>query len=188
VAPGASIRVAAHDAGMNAWLLRAPWWQLGVVVGALICPIFVLLFGQDGRSWPQALLMGFGVAVVCGPAIGYVLAREFRRSLAAAEPLSEDARIAVERATRRGPVPEDDDVRAAALRVVEDRLTAVRAGRPRASALLAVIAVVTGFLAVTGPDWWWIAVGACLVMLAVVLAAPARLRRRAEVLRGVGSR
>jgi hypothetical protein len=188
VTPDARIHPAAHDAGVNVWLLRASWWQLGVVMGALICPVFVLLFAQGGRSWPVALLMGLGVAVVCGPIIGYVMAHEFRRSLAAAGPLSDDARIAVERATRGGPVPDDDDVRAAALRVVEDRLIVLRATRPRAVGLMATLALVTGFLAVTGPDWWWIAVGACLVMLVVVLAAPARLRRRAEVLRGVGRR
>jgi hypothetical protein len=177
-------RTVSQDACVNAWLLRAPWWKLGVVMGALVAPFFVLLFGlTDDRSWTTAAVMGVGLGVVCGPVLGYLMANQIRDSLAAGGPLSESDGVAVERAARRGPAPEDDAVREAALRVVEDRLIALHGTRVPARATAVGLLVVAVLLAVVQSPWWWIAVVLCLGLVAMVLMAPARLQRRAEVLR-----
>ncbi|SEL56151.1 hypothetical protein SAMN04515665_114123 [Blastococcus sp. DSM 46786] len=172
---------------MNAWLLRAPWWQVGIVMGALLAPFSVLVFRLAGdRSWTAAVLMGVGVMVVCAPVLGFVTATTIRDSMAAVEEVPEHQRAAVERAARRGPVPEDDALREAALHLVEDRLLTIYATRTRALALPAVLALVTGFLAVAQSPWWWVGVAVAAALAVLVLVAPRRLERRAELLHGAG--
>ncbi len=95
-------------------------------------------------------------------------------------------RAIIERAARRGPVPEDDGQRQAALRLVEDRLLTLQATRTRAAALPAVLALLTGVLAVTRSPWWWVAVAAAVALVVAVLLMPRRLQRRADLLRRGG--
>ncbi|MCW2534896.1 MAG: hypothetical protein JWQ26_595 [Modestobacter sp.] len=79
--------------------------------------------------------MGVGVALICAPALGYVTTQQIHDSRAASGPLPAEDRARVERVARRGPVPEDDALRQAALRVAEDRLVVLRQTRARALAL-----------------------------------------------------
>jgi ElaB/YqjD/DUF883 family membrane-anchored ribosome-binding protein len=83
-------------------------------------------------------------------------------------------------------VPEDDGQRQAALRLVEDRLLTLQATRTRAAALPAVLALLTGVLAVTRSPWWWVAVAAAVALVPAVLLIPRRLQRRADLLRRGG--
>ena len=92
--------------------------------------------------------MGAGVAVIGGPALGYLTAHEMKKSMAASGPLTEDDRVLVERAARRGPVPVDSALREAALRVTDDRLIALRHTRARALAFASVLVLVSVFCAV----------------------------------------
>lgn len=170
---------------MNAWLLRAPWWQVTVVIGAVIGPFFVLLLRVGGdRSWPAAVLTGLAVTAVSSPVLGYATANQVRDSLEAGGTLSEHDRALVERAARRGPVPEADAARAAALRLVEHRLVVIDRSRVRARVTAVVLLAVVVVLALVQSSWWWIAVAACAGLLVLVLVTPGRLRRRAELLRG----
>ncbi|MCF6742703.1 hypothetical protein E9529_00130 [Blastococcus sp. KM273128] len=172
---------------MNAWLLRAPWWQVGIAMGVLLAPFAVLVLGLTGdRSWTAAVLLGVGAAVVCAPMLGFVTAHTVRDAMAAVEEVPEDQRAAVERAARRGAVPEDDALREAALHLVEDRLLTVHATRTRALALPAVLAVVAAFLAVAQSPWWWLGVAVAAALAVLVLVAPGRLERRAALLRRAG--
>ncbi|MGY1725227.1 hypothetical protein [Blastococcus sp. SYSU DS0533] len=125
--------------------------------------VTVKAYPQPSKSYGETVcvagvLMGVGIAVVCAPVLGFVTASTVRDSRAAVEELPEHQRAVVERAAPRGPVPEDDALREAAPHPVEDRLLTVRATRTRALALPAVVALV----------------------------APARLERRAELLRRAG--
>jgi type VI protein secretion system component VasK len=171
----------------NAWLLRAAWWHLAVVMGLLLAPFFVLLFRVAGdHSWTAAVVMGIGVAVICAPALVFMTAKGIRDSMVAAERVPAHERAVVERAARRGPVPEDDGQRQAALRLVEDRLLTLQATRTRAVALPTVLALLAGVLAVTRSPWWWVAVAAAVALVVGVLLIPRRLRRRADLLRRRG--
>ncbi len=121
--------------------------------------------------------------MVCGPVLGYLTAHEMQKSVAAAGPLTEDDRVLVERAARRGPVPEDRALREAALLVTEDRLMVLRRTRARALTFASVLFLVTAFFAITQSPWWWIAVVACAALLVLVVVSPARLQQRADMLR-----
>lgn len=172
---------------MNAWLLRAPWWKLAIVTGLLLAPFFVLLLGLTGdRSWTAAVVTGVSVAVVCAPVLGYLTANGLRDSMVAAEQVPEHERATVERAARRGPVPDDEGQRKAALHLVEDRLLTLRATRTRALTFPAVLVLIAGFFAVAQSAWWWIGAAASLALVVLVLITPARLERRAELLRRNG--
>ncbi|MGY2065265.1 hypothetical protein [Blastococcus sp. SYSU DS0619] len=169
---------------MNEWMLRAPWWKLAVLMGVVLAPSAVLLFGLTGdRSWTTAVLMGVGVTLICAPVLGFMTATTIEDAMAGAGDVPEHERTLVERAARRGPVPEHAGQREAALRLVEDRLLGVRATRTRALTSGAVLLAVAVWLAVVASPWWWIAVAACAALVAVTLAIPARLTRRAELLR-----
>jgi hypothetical protein len=173
-----------HDAPVNAWLMRASWPRVSILMAVLICPFFVLLFrlGAD-ESWPAALITGVGVAAVCGPVLGYLTAHQIQKSMAASGPMRENDRVLVERAARRGPVPEDGALREAALRVTEDRLIVLRQKRSGALGFASVLILVTGFFAIARSPWWWIAVAGCTALLVLVVVGPARLQRRADMLR-----
>lgn len=184
---GAGHGTARHASTVNAWLLRAPWWQVGIAMGVLLAPFAVLVFGLAGeRSWTAAVLMGVGATAVCAPLLGFVTAHSVRDAMAAVEEVPEHRRAAVERAARRGPVPQDDALREAALHLVEDRLLTVRATRTRALTLPAVLALVAAFLAVARSPWWWLGVAVAAALVVLVLVAAARLERRAELLRRAG--
>ncbi len=83
-------------------------------------------------------------------------------------------------------MPEDDALRAAALRIAEDRSAVLHATRVRARTTVGVLLALAVVLAVVRSPWWWIAVAACGALVVLVLAAPARVRRRAEALRRAG--
>ena len=170
---------------MNAWLLRARWWQVAAVAFVVLAPLLVVLQRVlVHEPWTVAIVAGVAAAAGCAPVLAWISTRQLQDSMAAAGPLSEGDRVWVERAARRGPVPADPELRQAALRLAEDRLLTVRRTRTRALATTAVLTVVTGANAVLRSPWWWIAVGVCVGMLAIVLVAPSRVARRAALLRG----
>ncbi|MCA0144192.1 hypothetical protein [Blastococcus sp. LR1] len=169
---------------MNAWLLRAPRWKIATLMGVVLAPLAVLFFGLTGdRSWATACVMGIALAAVCAPVLGLATARTIQDASPGLEGLPGHARARVELAARRGPVPADTEERRAALRLVEDRLSVVRATRTRAGAFCAALVLVSGLLALARSPWWWIAVAAGLAMTVAVVVGPRRLDRRAELLR-----
>ncbi|MGY1694040.1 MULTISPECIES: hypothetical protein [unclassified Geodermatophilus] len=169
---------------MNAWLLRASRWALTLVMGVLVAPLLVLGLRFVGdASWSSAVVTGVVVAVVCAPVLALLVARNTHDALDAFGPLPHGNRALVERAARRGPVPEDDEVRGAALRVVEGRLALLAQTRTRALLTTVVLVLLCAGLAVTASPWWWAGLVVCAGLLVLVLVTPARLRRRADLLR-----
>ncbi|MQA33005.1 hypothetical protein [Modestobacter roseus] len=168
---------------MNAWLLRASLWQVSALMTLLLAPFFVGIFwGLRDFGAVGTLVTGVGAAAICGPVVGYLTWQQTRESLPAGESSPDEARA--ERAARRGPVPEDDDVRGDALRIVEHRLALLSASRGRALVSAAVLPLVATFLAVAQSPWWWIAVVVCLGTSTSVVLIPRHLERRAALLRG----
>lgn len=154
-------------------------------MGLLVLPAFTLLFRlRGGESWTTAAVMGLVTAVICAPVLGHLVSGQVSRSMEGSGPLSADDRVLVDRAARRGAVPEDDALRAAALRVVEERLDADRRTGGRAVLSAAVLVLVAGLLALTGSPWWWAAVGLGVALLVLRFAGRAHLQRRAERLGG----
>ncbi|GAA1676489.1 hypothetical protein GCM10009745_19660 [Kribbella yunnanensis] len=99
---------------MQAFLLRAPSWVIGVLSGGLFAVLFVVAWGPDTR-------LGFVVitALVAGAIFGTTLALATRASrreqLRALEEVPLADWKAVRRAAWRGPVPAEPASRAAAL-------------------------------------------------------------------------
>ncbi|MGY1855361.1 hypothetical protein [Modestobacter sp. SYSU DS0290] len=170
---------------MNAWLLRAPLWQVCLVMAVLLAPFLIAVFWVVRDMSPAATVSaGVVTAAICGPMVGYVTWRQTREFLPDAGSAPEPDQVEAERAARRGPVPEDDDVRAAALRIVEHRLALLQVNRSSALVSAAVVPLVAVFLTVAVSPWWWIGVVLGLALSALVLLTPAHLERRADLLRG----
>jgi hypothetical protein len=152
--------------------------------GILITPFFVLLFrfGRD-TTWTAAVPTGVLTAAICAPVLGFMVARQVRDSVAAGGPLTDVDRAAAERAARRGPVPEDDALRLAALRIAEDRVAQLDTARVRARLSGAALLLLSVVLAVLSSPWWWTAAVFWAALLVVSLVAPGRLHRRVDLLR-----
>jgi hypothetical protein len=84
-------------------------------------------------------------------------------------------------------VPEDDALREAAFRVVENRQIVLRGLRTRALHSMSAVVLVGVMVAVTRSPFGWVLAAAGVAGLALVAAAPLLLSRRAALLRRPGS-
>ncbi|MGH8959840.1 MAG: hypothetical protein ACRDWT_01315 [Jatrophihabitantaceae bacterium] len=87
------------------------------------------------------------------------------------------------RAAERGPLPQDVLLRARAAELAQWSQQEWRRVRGLNTVVLVVVLVGCVMLALTGSPWWWITVPWIGANLAKVRVWPARLRRRAELLR-----
>lgn len=135
-------------------------------------------------DWIGAVVGGFVGGVLFGAVMGpvaYRLNSPARETVGSMAPTSQRAAL---RAVLRGPVPEDQQIREAAHRLVIGQL--VQMGRLRTFSIVAfaVAEVVYVVLALTFTPWWWAAAALFAVMLAHQLWLPHHLQHRAELLRG----
>lgn len=181
---------------MWARLVVAPWWVLWLVNASTVAVVFIGIcvlgipgFTATGWVWPLVSVVGFSVLVA---AMVTIAQRPVQQSYApAVAGLSLPQRSQAARALRRGEVPSDPQVLAAAVRVgtlsmaYQRRVT--RAQRIFRW-LLPVLWIVAGALGFVGGDtrsgWTWVGLA---VLVAILFAwtsykAP-RLSRRLELLR-----
>lgn len=170
---------------MRTWLLDLPRWKRAVVLGVTFGALMTLctVLSQD-VSWVGAALGG----VVGGALFGLIASRtmfpqepELRTVVAASQAAG---RRQVSRATWRGPVPDDPDVRAAAAGVIAYQLPILERQRRWAPFFYLFMILVAGALALTGSPWYWAAVALFAALLVMQLVLPGHLRRRAELLDG----
>lgn len=136
-----------------------------------------------GEGWagalPGAIGAGLGGALIGGT----LLHAQLRRRAEALGPLPAADRRAAERASVRGPVPEDPGTRAAARALARTALAEQR--RRRVLGLVSALFILASqvFLAVQASPWWWVGVAATtgLVVYGSFLL-PRRLERRVELL------
>jgi Flp pilus assembly protein TadB len=165
------------------WLLRAPWWVLSLVTGGLF-GVNMALFGalfQEER-WPVAVVGGVLAGVLFGAVMGPLLARQNRRWRDSVGTSSTDDLRRARRAARGGPVPTDPEQRALAHRLVTTQLGELRRRRRLSVTVFSVFLVLEAVMAVTRSPWFWLAAAFFAAMLALVLAYPRRLERRAAEL------
>ncbi|MDP9430398.1 MAG: hypothetical protein M3Q47_16760 [Actinomycetota bacterium] len=88
---------------MSAWLLRAPWWAMGLASAVPLGVVFVLMgrFVRD-ESWLEALVWGGVIGLLCGGVVGAIATSRLREDAGGMPP---EAYARIERATRRGPSP-----------------------------------------------------------------------------------
>ena len=168
---------------MNAWLLKAPWWALSLVLGLLVG---LLRFGGAmvlrDKDVPEAAISAVIGGVVFGLVMGPVMARRNRRTREALGTDDPDVIRRAARAARRGPVPADPTLREGARRMAElQREQLVRQRRWAVPFSVLVIAAAV-YLAIAVSPAGWVLAAVFAVLLAMLLALPRRLERRAELL------
>jgi hypothetical protein len=144
------------ERGIRGGLTHAPSWVIALFSGT----VFGLgMFGWqvvDGASVPAAAL----ACAICGVAFGAVTGRSTRRRnqrllAAAGDPSLERLRLAG-RATVRGPIPTDPELRRTAAAIAAYRLAELRRQWWAAPMFLALIALAT-VQAFTSSPWWALA-------------------------------
>ncbi|NEK85864.1 hypothetical protein GCU60_08825 [Blastococcus saxobsidens] len=169
---------------MNEWLAGASRAQLALVMG-LFCGIGGALgvVVIAGEGWAGALPAAIGAGLGGGLIGATLLHGQLRRRAEALGPLPAATRRAAERASLRGPVPEDPGTRAAAHALARTALAEHRRRRVVGIVSALFVLAMLVFLAVQASPWWWAGVAAAIGLLVhgwVVL--PRRLERRAELL------
>jgi hypothetical protein len=166
------------------WLLRAPLWA-SVLVNAVPFGLLMALwdhFGYTGTNWSTALVGGGLGGLVFGAIVAPMQRRQSRKLRETAGDIPDAAIRSAVRASLRGPVPPDPEVRAAAGRIGTRQAELMTRHRVWAVPFFALMAGAAGWLALTGVPWLW-AIAAFFVALgAFQLIAPGRYRRRAELL------
>lgn len=176
-------RVSATLIPVRAWLLRASWWQLGLVHGGLFGTFMVLYtrYWQDS-PWVVAVPAGTLGGLVFGVLMGRVSARMNKRAREAAD--TDDPalmrRAAV--AASRGPVPQDPETRERARGLALLQREQLLRQRPWAIPFFLLMIASDVWFALTRSPWWLIAGVIFAAMLVMHLVMPRRLERRAELL------
>jgi len=173
---------------VRTWLSGAPRWVLSVWAGALFGAFMAISGVLRGDGWPAALIGGAIGGLVFGAIMGPFAHRTYRRQRQAVGTASPDVERAAGRATWRGPVPEDPEVRAAALALINHQLAEARRRRTFSFSSLTLFSALYVVAALTWSPWWWGAAALFGVLLVMAVGMPGHLRRRADLLREADAR
>ncbi|NEA37180.1 hypothetical protein [Streptomyces sp. SID13031] len=167
-----------------------PWLAglaAGLFFGVFFAAISVITFRDELDSWLWMIIPGLVAAVGVALAAGLGLLSTQRRLRPAVEGLSPEAARVALKAARRGPVPTQPEIRAAALGIAERQLAGFL--RVRIWLLIAGACAIVSqvFLALDddGFDWWrLLAAAAFALAFAMQFYQPKLTRRRIAQLRG----
>jgi hypothetical protein len=184
---GARHAVQARRFGDDEWvrdyLSAAPKWVVAVIAGTGFGTGMGIFIRSDGSGWTETVVSGLILGVAFGIPMAFWFDKEQREMRAVEGELPTDKLQAAHRAAASGPVPEDPEVRAAALRITTHQLQRdgqipmpVRIGFP----LLMLTASVIG--SVSGSPWNLLFAVAPVFILINHLYVPRRTRRRIELL------
>lgn len=165
---------------MRAYLLSAPRWVLSVGTGlffGLFMTVFFLI--QDGHVLPAVINGPIG-GILFGAIMGRQAARQNNQVMEALGPLTPPGLRDAIRATNRGPVPEDRQIRQAACRLTNLQLHQLSRQREWSLAFFGLMDVLYVLLALTRSPWWWAAAALFSVALAGQVWLPGHLRRRLD--------
>ncbi len=169
---------------MRAYLLSAPRWLLGVIQGLFFgagMTIFSLV--TSDRDWTGAAISGLFGGVVFGCLMAPVAYRQNKAVREASGLVSPGHQRAALRASVRGPIPADPDIREAAHRIAAQQRREVLSKRPFTIVTFVAIGALNVFLAVTQSPSWWVSVILFGSLLGWQLWLPGHLARRQARLR-----
>jgi hypothetical protein len=153
----ASSPIADTEITIRAALQRAPTWVHVLINGGLFFVLSTLLNGAREGDWATAATSGALSGVLFGLIVGPINARRIRRAGAATSDLPEDATRRAHRAAFRGPVPRDEEVRAAAIDLARQQRDEAARFRILGTVVLTLLAVLSAWLAVDGTSpWFWL--------------------------------
>lgn len=163
---------------MRNFFVTGPRWAQGVVMGAFFGPLFGLATKLVvPTSWTQALVG----ALTTGPAFGITMAWLFAQqtsSLREAGDLPKEKHAAALKASTSGPIPNDPDVRRAALAIARNQLPTLPRLRALSIGLMVVMLAALVLNIVGTPDWKIAIYLLSIPLLALNIIAPSRQRRR----------
>jgi cytochrome bd-type quinol oxidase subunit 2 len=167
-------------------LVTAPWWALSLLSGSAYALANVLTGRHVGdESWTEAVVSGLVVGAVFGAVMGPVAARMNRRFREAAGDVPRDQWRRVARSARRGPVPEDPQLRRAARRVALQQREQMVSQRRWVLPLLGVVTAFLLWVALRdgrADPVTWLVIVLLLGLIATHLLMARHLTRRAELL------
>ncbi len=176
-----------HTFEVNRDKIRDLWWVQAMLFGVVFGVVMGLFAAhRHGYDVADGLVTGSIGGVVFGLAMGWgtrrqQVARE-QRTAAVTAGLTAERRTQALRASRRGPVPGDPAIRAAAAGLARDQLGQSISHRSKNLTSFSIIGLLDLVLALTSSRWYWLAV---LVLAAVIVAQlrqPQALRRRLALL------
>ena len=170
-----------HDARMR--LQRAPWWGHFLLLGgAFGLSQFLFNAFRDDRTVLASVVGALVSGVLFGLIMGTFSYAMSKRFLRAQGDISRGQLRAARRASTRGPLPSDPEVRAAAVRIADLQLRQLRWQRIWGPTVLVLVAAMCVFLAVTETLWWLLAAAAFAFLAIYIVWLPGRLRRRRALL------
>jgi len=177
-----------HTFEVNRDKIRDLWWVQAMLFGVVFGVVMGLFAAHQshGSGVAAGLVTGSIGGVVFGLVMGWVtrrqqVARE-QRTAAVTAGLTAERRTQAVRASRRGPIPDDPAIRAAAAGLTHDDLEQSISYRSKNLTSFSIIGLLDLVLALTSSRWYWLAV---LVLAAVIVAQlrqPQALRRRLALL------
>lgn len=172
-----------HTSKVNRGKIRNTGWSRTLLYGV---PFGVLmgLFAahRHGYDAIDGLITGTFSGILFGLLMSVVthrqqVARE-QRTAAVTGGLTAENRTLAMRASRRGPVPADPAIRAAAAGLTRDQLEQSITQRSKNLAIFGVLGLLELVMALTSSPWYWLAVLMFAALLVAQLRQPQTLRRR----------
>jgi hypothetical protein len=171
--------------GVRAYLLSAPRWVLALVQGVFFgAGMTVFSLVTTDRHWVGAVAGGAVGGVLFGAVMAPIAHRQNRGVREASGLTAADQQRAAVRASMRGPIPLEPDIREAAHRIALQQRRELLSKRTFSVVTFAAITTLNVFLAITASPWWWLT-----VLFFVSLSSwqlwwlPRHLARRADRLR-----
>jgi len=165
---------------MRTYLLTAPRWAVGLSSGLVFGfgIAAVTRFPSPPTTWLATLVAGVATGVLFGVVLAFTLDMQRRDLRAAAGDLPAGQLPDAYRAAVWGPIPGDPAVRAAAVRVAERRIEAIRRSRIL-YATFAILMTAGAVLNLLAGNYAVLALAAAVALLwGIELYQPKRLRRR----------
>lgn len=162
------------------------WWVQAMLLGVVFGVVMGLFAAHQSRGSGVAagLVTGSIGGVLFGLVMGWVTRRQLvardRRTAAVTAGLTAERRTQALRASRRGPVPDDPAIRAAAAGLTRDQLEQSISYRSKNIAIFGVIGLLElVVLALTSSRWYWPAVLMFAAVIVTQWRQPQALRRQA---------
>ncbi len=177
-----------HTFEVNRDKIRDLWWVQAMLSGVVFGVVMGLFAAEQSHGFGVAagLVAGSIGGVLFGLVVAWVIRRQLvardRRTAAVTAGLTAERRIQALRASRRGPVPGDPAIRAAAAGLTHDDLEQSISHRSKNLTSFSIIGLLDLVLALTSSRWYWPAVLMFAAVIVAQLRQPQALRRRLALL------
>jgi hypothetical protein len=163
-------------------LLRAPWWIRALVYGIYFGTVTGFLNATiSHQDFATAAAQGALGGLIFGVVMGVRGSRSGNAFARIAGPVLREKLPAVLRATVKGPIPDDPDIRNASGRIIAYRLS--RLGRAVAVTyvVFGLFAALAVYLVITSGPVWWLAFALFISFIPLTAYQASRTRRRAAL-------